>query len=206
MINTFTKPLAGIRMAPTRRGDTIQIIAARELGDAALWYDLAELNDLIAPWVTDDPTLAGPRVHLAGTPMLVPASGRDASGVAAEDADLLGTDIELRQGLIEADENGDIAIVTGQANLRQAIRHRIETHRGELVFHQDYGCDIHQLLGAKGDDIANALGAMFVDRAVRADPRVRAMQGTTAVIAGDALEVTATAITVDGKRVPIGSR
>ena len=67
------KPLSGFRLVPTRRGDTLQDVAVRELGDAARWYDLAAINDLLPPFLTDDPQQAGPRVLLTGQDLKIPA-------------------------------------------------------------------------------------------------------------------------------------
>lgn len=199
----FSKPLAGVRLADTRRGDSLQDVALRELGDAARWVDLADLNDLAAPWITDDPALAGPRVLLAGHPIRIPASAPQVSGVVADETDILGTDVALRNGQLEADIAGDLVLVSGTTNLRQAILHRIDTAVGELVFHPAYGCGVKQLLGARADAVTNGLAALFVDRALRLDPRISRMEGTTATIDGDVLRVESIIITVDAKRVPL---
>jgi phage baseplate assembly protein W len=201
---SITKPLAGIRLAATRVGDTLQAIAARELGDAGRWYDLASINNLLPPWITDDPAQAGPRVILAGANMLVPASAPQASGVTPEDADdaVLGTDLILPDGILQAD-GGDFALVMGTKNLSQAILHALATPRRSVVYHQDYGSQHHELLGARADPVANSLAALFVQQAISRDPRVARTEDTTATVAGDVIDVTATAVAVDGRRLPV---
>lgn len=201
---TIAKPLSGIRVAATRAGDTLPAIAARELGDAARWYDLAAINNLLPPWITDDPALVGPRVLRAGADILIPAAAPDPSGVAAGPDDaVFGTDLVLPGGLLQRSEGGDFDLVGGAKNLTQAVAHRLATPERSVIYHQDYGCAIHELVGARADPVANQLGALFVERALRADPRISQVEGTTATITGDVLDVTATAVAVDGRRLPV---
>lgn len=203
---TELRPLAGLRKAATRRGDTLQRIAARELGDAARWYDLISINGLVWPWITDDAAQAGSTVLLAGSDILVPAPAPGASGVAplGDDA-VFGTDLLLAGGRLAAGASGDFALVSGVPNLSQATRHRVAVPERELVYHPDYGCAIHELKGARGDAVANQLGALFVERSLRRDPRISRLENTTAAINGDAMPVTTTAVTVDGRRLPLGT-
>lgn len=201
---SWTKPLTGFRRVGTNRGDTLQAIAARELGDAAAWHDLATLNNLRPPYLTDDPERVGPGVLATGSEIMVPAPPPRASGVAADAAnDVFGTDIALVGGRLVGDGKGGLQIARGTANLRQAIRHRIDTRPGELLFHPAYGCEVHRLVGERADEVTNRLAAYFVDRALRQDPRIARTEGTTATVAGDAVRVEATAVTVDGKRVRV---
>ncbi len=201
---TVAKPLSGIRIAATRAGDTMQAIAARELGDAARWYDLVAINNLAPPWITDDPALVGPRVLRAGADIRIPAAAPEASGIAAGDDDaVFGTDLVLPGGFLQEDAGGDFNLVAGAKNLSQAVAHRLATPERSVIFHQAYGCAIHELVGARADPVADQLGALFVERALRAEPRISRVENTTATITGDVLDVTATAVAVDGRRLPI---
>lgn len=197
-------PLPGYRIAGTRRGDTMQAIALRELGDAARWYDLVAVNNLAPPFITDEPSLAGPRVLLAGTNIVIPAPAPAESGVAAQDRDVFGTDCALRDGFLAVNDRGGIALVSGATNLSQAIRHVIATEPGEMVFHADYGCQVWELRGARNDQIADALAGYFVKAALTRDPRISEAKATATVV-GDALEVEVEAITTDGRRVAVRS-
>jgi phage baseplate assembly protein W len=201
---SIAKPLSGIRLAATRAGDTLQAIAARELGDAARWYDLVAVNNLLPPWITDDPAQVGPRVIQAGADILIPAAAPEASGVAAGPDDaVFGTDMTLPGGFLQAGAGGDFDLLTGAKNLTQAVAHRLATPERSVIYHQDYGCAIHDLVGARADPVADSLGALFVERALRADPRISQVENTTATITGDVLDVTATAVAVDGRRLPV---
>ncbi|HVB37361.1 MAG TPA: hypothetical protein VND92_02450 [Vicinamibacterales bacterium] len=204
MSGTFWKLAAGVRVVETRVDDTLQAIAARELGDAARWPDIANLNNLLPPYITPDLALAGPRVAFAGQPIKVPSAPPAASGVADPNA-VFGTDIALVNGQITDDGSGDLLTVSGPANLAQAITGRLVTRPGELLFHPAYGCAVYGLLGGGATAAAVQLAASFVARAVRSDPRVSAVENATAVVQGDALVTSAVAVTVDGKRQAVGA-
>jgi len=196
------KPLAAFRLVDTRRGDSLQAIALRELGDAALWYDLVAINDLVPPFLTDDPLAAGPRVILAGRTIKVPATAPAASGVPPE-TEVFGTDLALPRGRLAGDGKGDLATLSGPANLAQALSHAIATEPGELRYHPAYGCEVHRLKGAAADQITDRLAAMYVARTVRADPRVARVENMTASVIGDTVRPEGTAVAVDGKRIPV---
>ncbi|CAH2606346.1 conserved protein of unknown function (plasmid) [Rhodovastum atsumiense] len=208
---SIRKPISGYRLADTRQGDTLQAIALRELGDASKWSDLAALNNLLPPYVVDtlaeleddagDPPPG--RVLLVGMPIKIPAPGPAPSGVL-DVSDLFGTDLDLSGGLLSVSEAGDLQLVSGVPNLRQALHHRLETHTGELIFHPDYGQRFHELIGGPANPITNLLGASYVASCVRSDPRIANVRDTKAELRGDGIAVSATAVTIDGKPLPVG--
>lgn len=201
---TITKPILGVRRANTNVGDTVQAIALRELGDTARWHDLVAINNLLPPYLTDDMALAGPRVLLAGQQNIrIPASAPPASGVADPDT-VFGSDISLARGRIEATDGGDMLTISGTPNLSQALTNALATHPGDLAYHRTYGCDVYRLIGQGASTTRDRLAAAFVARTIRADRRVARVEGATGTITGDTIDVTATAVAVDGKRVLTG--
>jgi phage baseplate assembly protein W/LysM repeat protein len=208
---SFTKTLKGYRKVETQRGDTLQKIAARELSDASQWPNLATLNNLVPPYITDDPTQAGVGVVVSGTPLIVPAPAPAPSAVSDPNT-IFGTDALLSgsgsgaawNGLLVATEDGDIETVAGVPNLAQALQNVLITEPGELLFHLLYGCKIYQLLGAGNGPIAGQLGAGFVAQALKSDTRISDVENATATITLDQLSVSAAAITTAGKYLPVG--
>ena len=199
-----TKAIAGFRRADTRLGDTVQKIALRETGDAANWYDIVALNGLLPPYLTDDFASASPTVLWAGQQTIkIPAPAPAASGVADADA-VFGTDMALTGGRLTATDSGDFAVVAGVPNLAQALGNRLATHPGDLLYHPEYGCSIYKLLGQGGTATANLYAAAQLARALRSDARISSVEDAVANLAGDTITASATAITVDGKRVPTG--
>jgi LysM repeat protein len=208
---SFKKSLTGYRKVDTNRGDTLQKVAARELGDASQWPDLATLNGLIPPYITDDPTQVAPGIILSGTTLNVPAPAPVPSAVSDSES-LFGTDLALDKtgqgvswnGLLTADDSGDFATLSGPDNLSQALENRIVTRPGELLFHLPYGCKVFDLLGAGNGPIAGQLAATFVSQAIKSDARISSVKGVTATITADSQSIAATAITTAGKSLPVG--
>lgn len=190
-MSEFDVPLGGVRLAEVLHGDTLQQIAARELGDAARWVDLANLNGLVPPYITDDPAEVGPGVLKPGGVILLPAPA-EAPGTGAGTADdLYQRDVDLSGGELSVGPDGDLAIVAGEANLRQALVHRVVTEQGELLFHPNYGSMVRAVLGAVAGPTAAILAARYAAAALRADARVRDVRDARAEVRGDVVRVEA---------------
>ena len=200
-MTTYRRPLHGFRFVEIRHGDTPQAIAARELGDASRWTDLIAYNDLVPPFITDDPAQARTGVLLSGSMIRVPAAAQMAS--ASSDPDrVFERDIRLEDGVLAA-QNGDFAVASGRDNLRQAIKHRIETERGELLFHPEYGSRIRVLLGAVNGPTASLLAAEYARSAVLADPRIRQVTQSVAEVEGDVVRVSIEAQPIAGRVIEV---
>ncbi|HEY0205069.1 MAG TPA: hypothetical protein VGC15_13080 [Acetobacteraceae bacterium] len=196
---SVVKRVSGYREVETNVGDTIKLIALRELGDAARWTDIVALNSLRPPYLVDSLALAGPGVLLAGQQVLkVPAAPPPTSGVADTDS-VFGTDVQLIAGRITAAPGGDMQTVSGVKNLDQAIGNALATHPGDLVYYPRYGCEVYSLIGQGGSATSDRLAAAMVARTVRADGRVARVRSTVGSIAGDTIRVSCDAVTVNGK-------
>lgn len=200
---SFTKTITGYRRVDTNHGDTLLAVALREMGDAARWVDLANLNGLRPPYLTDDPAAVTAQVLLTGTPVLVPSSAPAPSAVA-DPASVFGTDVALAGGVLAA-AGGDFAVVSATANLDQALTHRLATRPGDLIYHPAYGCAVAELVGQGGVPAVAQLAVAFVNQAVTADPRIAATRDMTATVTGDTIAVAGTAVTVDGKKLPVST-
>jgi phage baseplate assembly protein W len=204
MTTIFDKPLNGFRFVETRYGDTLQAIAARELGDAARWVDLIAFNGLVPPYLTDDPTAVADGVLLTGSLIKLPAPVAVVS--AATEPDLVfGRDISLNRGQLFDDGSGDLAVVAGRENLKQAIKNRIDTERGELLFHLPYGSLHRRLIGTVNGPTAALLAAQYVKSALQDESRIRKVNDSTANVAGDVVSVTVEVQPVTGKAVSVTS-
>lgn len=197
---SLERTLDGFRYVQTYRGDTLQRVAAREMGDASRWFELADINGLIPPYITDDPELVSAGVMLSGDTLLVPATGR--SGVADGGLSPFGSDIALSRGELSVDE-GDLSIVSGVPNLVQSLAHRLQTDPGDILFHARYGCAARSVVGKVNGPTSAMLAAGFVKRAILSDSRVAGVRSATVRISGDVLSVEAEAETVDGNTVSL---
>lgn len=204
MSTQFDRQISGFRFVETLRGDSLQTIAARELGDAARWTEIVSYNKLVPPFITDDPALAVSGVVLTGTRILVPAPTPEVLSTTDPDA-VFEKDVALgRDGELQAD-GVDFVVLSGRHNLSQALRNRIETDRGELIFHPEYGSDVRRLIGVVNGPTASLLAAQYARSAVLSDPRVSRVAGAKAEVVGDAINVTVEAVAVAGQSVTVVS-
>lgn len=202
-MSIFERQLSGYRLAETHFGDDLQAVAARELGDANRWVELVWLNNMRPPYIVADAGQVTPGVVLAGSFLKVPAPT-----TALTDATAFGQvyerDVQLVGKKLKA-SGGDLAVVAGSSNLVQQLQHRIDTPRGQARRYPKYGCLIWTLKGQVNGPIAAALGAQYVNSALKADYRVSSTSNVTANASGDVVQITATAIAIDGGSVDVFS-
>ena len=201
-MSDFERPLPGFRLAETLRGDDLQSVAAREMGDANRWPELVWLNALTHPYITTDERIAGPGVLLSGAFIKVPAP----SGVWTDDAErgqVYERDCAMTARLLSDDGAGDIAVFAGADNLRQQLQHRIDTPRGQARRHPDYGCLVSRLKGKANGPTAGLMASQYVKAALLADYRVSRVEYSRAEVAGDSIRVTAKAVAIEGGIVDI---
>lgn len=195
----FTKELAGFRNVETFRGDSLQVIAARELNDAGRWYELANINGLKPPYITDDLSQVSGSVLLTGDLIKIPAPNRTASAETDPET-VFGIDVKLDNGSLSV-VNGDLALVSGKDNLGQALRHVIETSPAELIYHPLYGCSARRLIGEVNGPNNTFVASAFVKRSLLADPRVTKVPQSIVKVDGDVMSIEAVAVAVDGRKV-----
>jgi len=202
-MSEFERELPSYRLAETHHGDDLQSIAAREVGDANRWPELVWINQLAFPYITDDDRIAGPGVLLSGGFIKVPAP----AGVYTDDAErgqVYERDVAMN-GRRMSWADGDLAVVAGADNLRQQLKHRIDTPRGQARRHPEYGCLVWRLQGTVNGPVAGALGAEYVKSALLADYRVANVDSATAEVYGDSVRITARAVAIEGGAVDLVS-
>lgn len=201
-MSTFSRALPPLRLATIRPGDTIQDVAAREMGDPSKWVDLAWVNELRPPYVTDDERRAGAGVLLSGSFIKIPAPvgvwrRSDPYGQVFE------RDVHIQDRRLYESDSGDFAVVAGSANLSQQLQHRIVTPTGQLSRHPGYGCKVYRLLGSVNGPTANILAAGYVKASILSEYRVKTLQSLKAVVNGDKISVTGRVTTIAGGPVDV---
>jgi phage baseplate assembly protein W len=197
----FARPLYGFKFAQIRRGDTLQNIAARELGDGKRWYELISYNKLIYPYLVDDAADAAPGVLVAGSMLLVPAPAPAVITTTAAE-DVFQVDIGLTNGTLNTD-GGDFVPVSGRQNLEQAIVNVIGTSQGEIIRHMAYGSMHRRYIGAVNGPTSALLVLKTVTAAIESDSRISSVTSATATSVGDALPVVIVAQPVAGDAIKI---
>jgi hypothetical protein len=197
---TVEKTLVGFRFIQTKRGDTMQRLAARELGDASLWTSLVDLNRLQDPYLTDDPSQVTAYVRLTGSFLVAPAPSMQVN--TRTDASLIfGTDMLLQTGLLSDDGNGDFALVTGVPNLVQALCDALKTAKKEILFHLSYGGGLKKYLGRKGTPALITLAEKIVQECLEADDRVQSVVQVQVSLQGNAMPVYAVVQPIVGSTI-----
>lgn len=189
-----------LRAIDVRQGDDLRSIAARELGDPTRWADLARINDLRLPFIVASAKAEDrlPHTLIWGDRILVPWVGVLVQRMAPEAG--FGIDVRLSAGRMLT-EDGDIAVTAGTDNLVQALSHRVQTLRGELVYHPEYGSHVQLALGLPAGPFAALMAASWVYEALRAEPRLAAVDAVDARIDGDTAAVAAR-VTAVGDNTP----
>jgi len=194
----MTVMASGWKAIKTEHGDTLQRIAAREMGDATRWPELAWLNHLLPPYLTADaflPGVASGRILVFGSVILVPVAKTQQQGVTP--AQSFGIDVLLTNGALTV-SNGDLDLAVGGPNLKQALELRLRNDKGCLAFHPKYGNDAFKLRGHKANANASLLALRFCEECLLGDPRVVSVQDGAASQDGDVIKVDVTALVNDG--------
>jgi hypothetical protein len=187
----------GFKTVEIHRGDTMQRLAFRELGDAKRWVDIALLNSLRPPYIVDDAALAGDGVAYAGQKILVPV---EVETPVADTHDEFLTDVKLSKGILQI-RDGDFVLVSGKDNFIQALRHRINVRKRSLWFHPEYGCWVHSLLGKQNGPAAGGMAAFYVKSSILEDDRVSSVESITAEVAGDTIRVSCVVLPKYGESI-----
>lgn len=202
-MSEFERQLPPFRIVETHYGDSLQTVAAREMGDANRWPELIWVNSLVSPYITDDPARVAPGVLLSGAFIKVPAPGGWRGTGSSERGQVYERDCQMLDKLLQVTETGDLAVLSGADNLRQQLGHRIATPRGQLTRHNEYGCMVYRLRGKTNGPTAAKLGADYVKAALAADYRVRSVEYATADATGDVVKIQAKAVAIEGGVVDI---
>lgn len=184
-----------------RQGETLRTLAARELNTAARWYELAELNDLRMPYITETFAEADriPGTAIWGDTILVPWFG-NAERVKSPPA-VFGTDVKVRNGKLAADA-GDLALVSGADNAVQALGNRIKTMRGELTYHPYYGSLVSLALGLPNGPFSNIMATSWVQEAIKEEPRISSIDRLWAEATSDVVNI-GVQVTMVGDNTPL---
>lgn len=164
-------------------GDTIQTLAARELGDPDRFKDIAMVNNLKPPYIT---AAGGNGTLKPGDKLLIPQSTSSATSALrklkvfeinkflSEAEKNLGIDIRLTEdGDLAMNNTSDLDLIAGMDNMIQVLALRTELERGSLKRHPEIGTSLS--LGEKATtrtlvDLRNDLVT-----SIASDPRVQAI-------------------------------
>ena len=175
------------------QGDTVQTIAQTTLGTMFAWTDIVAYNKLRYPYISDE--YLGPHVATIGDELIIPieVTDDDLRNVVLKKQDVdviasyaLGRDLALVDPIDDAletrgttdelvnlqDNRGDLKTKYGHDNLIQAILLRMNTKKGTMPLHPEYGNNFSDLLGQRLTyDLLNKFEVM-IRKTINEEPRV----------------------------------
>lgn len=180
-------------------GDTLQLIAEREMNSVSYWFELAKANKLEYPYIVDTPEEKAKNLnHLVtlGDTIIIPKESTladvDTSILSNHDKlvledIVLGNDLKVSRVDTDTDAHGaedellglqgngrgDIDLARGVNNVVQLIKLQLLTAKGSLILHPDYGSDLQKMVGRRNNaETAYELNAMIQD-CLEKDSRVK---------------------------------
>jgi phage baseplate assembly protein W len=190
---------------PLGPGDTLASVAARVLGDSALWPSLVSINNLDYPYLDFSDTFGGPDPAYAAAGLKVLGAGNQlkiplpvSPGVVALAQDPFGTDLQDTQ-LLHGGSPKPVSLIGGFPNLSAAIVRRLLTPIGKIPWHPDYGSTLKSMLGSPSS-LANVESIENeVSRCILSDPRILSIQNMTASLDGNTVSIEALLLTSKGQ-------
>jgi hypothetical protein len=165
--NDEAAPVYGFFTIAIKSSDTLDKLAQDYLGDADLWQLIASFNG-----IQNENDLE------AGSIIKIPVITRKPENYAnriysnPEDQDLYGRDIKIADNGDFAVSGGDLAVISGQENLHQALENRMTTAAGKRIRIGAYG-----IRSAIGDPMAvKSYLLSSIEQTVLEDPRIEQIE------------------------------
>lgn len=202
-----------VSSAGVKDGDTVQDFAQRVLGDASRYDELIVLNNLKPPYIA---ATAGDGVIAYGDKLLIPSNKPKESGfynpiqIVNETIETvrlnpverkLGSDIKLnKEGDVVLSSKGDLQLIHGIENAKQALANKFRTPIGSLRPHPDYG--VLQFAGRKFREDEFMLVEAELRRTTATDPRFDGLSNVQMTRERDKINISVEA-TVSNLDAPI---
>ena len=201
-----------------RQGDTLQRIASQYKLDS--WQQIAALNNLTYPFIDDslesmEQQERNPNLRYIGDSILVPANYDEVpDSINTKELQKLayGCDFDITSeitngygvvnvesnGELRENEDGDLAIVEGVANLKQAIILKLMTPKGSLPLHPEYGSDLLLLMGKPKTYKHLIKIKLEIERSIKGDFRITKIENME-VVSGEngSVQVTCDIIPIE---------
>lgn len=169
--------------------DTLPSLAAKHMGDARLWRQIAVVNKLKYPYISAH---ALPGTVSPGSSLLIPSNVPSVPSITgagvigarvseSAEARLLGRDLEIEftdDGKLDVKIDtmrglSDAARIDGIKNLVQAVRIRVTTERESESLTPRLG--VRRIIGLGFPEVDEEITLLRISEAVLADPRVQAL-------------------------------
>jgi len=159
----------------------LERIALDYLGNSEKWVEIAELNDLHIPFVTQDMTSTDTKVAKPGDTILIPTGNIFGFSATPDVVDIpstidlsylekkLGTDLKLTPNFdLSLGSRGDLEVISGGANLGQQVVLKMSYEKGELLGAPTIGSNL--IIGSKTKPVSVIKDDLI--QTLMQDPRV----------------------------------
>lgn len=144
-----------VKQIKLEKGLTLERLAQKELGDSTRWGEIVEVNNLKAPYISEDPQESREGVLRPGQNILIPIplqNGFSQVPVGKENkltkgmSELeksLGTDLKINSDFdLVLTSSGDLELVAGADNMAQAVLLKLSYEPGEVMRHPQLGSGV----------------------------------------------------------------
>lgn len=186
-----------VRLAKVRMNDNLMDIANRELGNFEAWRDIAAINGLQPPYISNTP---GPNVAVPGSQLFLPPPVGQTVNTQQQQPSYLNNylGVDLYLGPINQEMlpwTGDFQVLSGYQNLAFSLGRRLQTTLGTLIYHPDFGSRIPPEIGSITDQTIAGVLEAFTTSALLSDPRVNKVVSVNVVVRQDnAFQISATVL------------
>lgn len=180
-----------------RAGDSLQRIAQTVYGDHTRWNEIQAYNNMRD--ATHHANGASLRV---GDTLNIPFETQSDTDLSLPmRGDILGTDIMLSDEGDLVFSDTDLYTVTGEYNLKQAIKNRLLSEQGSSWVFPAYGLPL--TIGSQMNARTASFCASHVSQQLRADARIRDVRDIHVLDEGDQLSVSVTVIPISGGSIDV---
>lgn len=175
------RALPAVRQIIMPQNTDLEKLAQIYLGNSTRWVEIAELNDLKAPYVIQDMSDTTSNVVHPGDTILIPISPTNGFSQLPEGKEItsgaelseleksLGTDLKLTEDFdIALGNNGDLQIVRGADNVAQAVVLKLAYEPGEVM--RSPGLGVGLGVGKKFPPLSEIKDNLI--RSLSQDPRI----------------------------------
>lgn len=144
-----------VRQIKLPAGTSLERLAQIELGDSTRWGEIVEVNNLKAPYVSDDPQEARDGVLKAGSNILIPTPVLNGFSQApngkenkltigmSELEKSLGVDFKIDSSFdLVMSSSGDLEIIAGAENMAQGTILKLSYDPGDVMAYPELGAGI----------------------------------------------------------------
>lgn len=141
-----------VKQIKLEKGLTLERLAQQELGDSTRWGEIVEVNNLKAPYVSEDPNESRDGVLKPGSNILIPVpllNGFSQVPVGkvnkltknmSELERSLGTDLKINSDFdLVLSSSGDFELIAGADNMAQGTILKLSYEPGEVMSHPEIG-------------------------------------------------------------------